>query len=321
MITDSVTLLSIGAAILIALAVLVFVGAARMILAKGDGVDTRLNTYLQSAQVDSMEEFEQRQFANRLNDAINRQGFSEKIALSLEKANLKLTVSEYLLIRVAVPLLLALVGLVLGRSVVSVLIGGLAGVMLPSLWVRSRRKRRNQEFNDQLAETLSMLVSSLRGGFSLAQSLANAGRESPEPTQSEFKRVTQEIQLGVALAQALDNLVQRIESEDLDLVVTAIKINSKVGGNLTSILETISTTIRERNKLRREVRVITSMQRMSSYVIGLLPVALAGIIFMINPNYMMRLFQPNIFLCIPLGAGICSVIGYIVIQRIIDIKV
>ena len=112
-----------------------------------------------------------------------------------------------------------------------------------------------------------------------------------------------------------------MESEDLDLVVTAIKIHARVGGNLTHILENISSTIRERAKLRREVRVITSMQRISSYVIGFLPVGLALVIFTINPTYMLGLFTPGWTLCIPVGAVFFAVVGFVVIQRIVDIKV
>jgi tight adherence protein B len=164
------------------------------------------------------------------------------------------------------------------------------------------------------------MATSLRGGFSLLQSVANAAKEAQEPTKTELRRVTQEVQLGLGLGQALDNLVARVESDDLDLVVTAIKINARVGGNLTHILETISHTIRERSRLQREVRVITSMQRMSSYVIGLLPFGLALIILAINPAYIMRLFEPGWILCIPIGAVISSVLGFILIQRIVDIK-
>ena len=321
MILDTITMLGIGAALLMALTTAVLYFAIRAMLFKEDTVDSRLNTYLQSNIVSEFVMADQPQIAQRLNDAINKQGFSEKISLSLEQANLKLTVPEYLLLRIAVPLLFGLAGLLLSHSLIGMAVAMLLGVVAPGFWVRSRRKRRNNNFNDQLSDTLSMIVSSLRGGFSLVQSLANAAKEAPEPTKSELRRVTQEIQIGVSLAQALDNLVERIESEDLDLVVTSIKINSRVGGNLTTILETIGTTIRERSKLRREVNVITSMQRISSYVIGLLPVGLAAVIFAINPNYMMRLFQPNIYLCIPIGAVICSALGFIVIQRIIDIKV
>jgi tight adherence protein B len=195
------------------------------------------------------------------------------------------------------------------------------GYLLPILWVRQRRNRRNHDFNDQLAETLSLTAASMRGGFSLIQSLANVSRDSQEPTKSELRRVGQEVQLGLSMTQALDNLVVRMESDDLDLVVTAIKIHARVGGNLTTILDNISTTVRERAKLRREIRVITSMQRISSYIIGFLPVGLALIIFTINPKYMMKLFDPGWTLCIPVGAVFFWIVGFMVIRKIVDIKI
>jgi tight adherence protein B len=314
-------MLSIAAALLTTLAILTILVAARGLLAK-DGVSSRLETFLstdlsgasQAAVADP-------QFAQKLNEAISRQGFAERIARDLAQSNVPLTVPEYLLIRAAVPLLLALIALFVWRSVYVVPAALLIGFVAPIFWMGMRRKRRNRNFNDQLSETLTMIAGSLRGGFSLIQSLSNAAKESQEPTKSELRRVTQEIQLGLSLPQALENLVRRLESDDLDLVVTAIKIHSRVGGNLTTILENISTTIRERTKLRREIRVITSMQRLSSYVIGLLPVVLALIIFSINPQYMMKLFQPGWTLCIPIGAVVASVVGFIVIQRIVDIKI
>jgi tight adherence protein B len=314
-------MLSVAAALLTTLAVLTVLFAARMLLG-GDGVSSRLDTFLgdpfatanQAAVADP-------QLAQKLNEAINRQGFAERIARDLSQANLPLTVPEYLLMRTAVPLLLALIALFVWRTVY-VLPGALVlGFVAPIFWMRMRRKRRNRDFNEQLSETLTMIAGSLRGGFSLVQSLANASKESQEPTKGELRRVTQEIQLGLSLSQALENVVKRVESDDLDLVVTAIKIHSRVGGNLTTILENISTTIRERTKLRREIRVITSMTRLSSYIIGLLPFALGAIIFSINPQYMARLFQPGWTLCIPIGAFVSSVIGFIIIQRIVDIKI
>jgi tight adherence protein B len=314
-------MLSIAAALMTTLAVLTVLIAARMLLAS-DSVNSRLDTFVgdpfaaanQAAVADP-------QLAQKLNEAINRQGFAERIARDLSQANLPLTVPEYLLMRTAVPLLLALIALFVWRTVY-VLPGALVlGFVAPIFWMGMRRKRRNREFNEQLSETLTMIAGSLRGGFSLVQSLANASKESQEPTKGELRRVTQEIQLGLSLSQALENVVKRVESDDLDLVVTAIKIHNRVGGNLTTILENISTTIRERSKLRREIRVITSMTRLSSYIIGFLPFALGAIIFSINPQYMARLFQPGWTLCIPIGAFVSSVIGFIIIQRIVDIKI
>jgi tight adherence protein B len=314
-------MLSIGAALLTALAVLTVLIAVRSLLAT-DTVTSRLDTFLGAeafSQGDAI--VADPQLAQKLNDAISRQGFAERIARDLAQANLPLTVPEYLLIRLAVPLMLALIALFVWRTVYVVPAALLIGFIAPIFWMNIRRRRRNRDFNDQLGETLTMIAGSLRGGFSLVQSLANAAKESQEPTRSELRRVTQEIQLGLSLSQALENLVKRMESQDLDLVVTAIKIHARVGGNLTTILENISTTIRERTKLKREIRVITSMQRLSSYIIGFLPFALAAIIFSINPAYMLRLFQPGWTLCIPIGAIVSSVAGFIIIQRIVDIKI
>jgi tight adherence protein B len=314
-------MLSIAAGLLTTLAVITVLIAVRMLLA-GDRVSSRLDTYLTDPYASaSQAALADPQLAQKLNEAINRQDFAERIARNLSQANLPLTVPEYLLMRMAVPLLLSLIALFVWRTVYVLPAALLLGFVAPIFWMRIRRRQRNREFNEQLSETLTMLAGSLRGGFSLVQSLANAAKESQEPTKSELRRVTQEIQLGLSLSQALENVVKRVESEDLDLVVTAIKIHSRVGGNLTTILENISTTIRERAKLRREIRVITSMTRLSSYIIGLLPFALGAIIFSINPQYMARLFQPGLTLCIPIGAFISSVAGFIIIQRIVDIKI
>jgi tight adherence protein B len=315
-------LLPLLAAGLAGLAVLTVVYGVRSMAARDANVDARMTTYVNSeaADTESPALFDS-QFAEKLNDAIKRQSFAERIEQDLAQANLLLTVPEYLLIRLAVPLVLSIAALLFWRSILLVPFAMALGYVLPILWLRQRRRRRNRDFNDQLAETLSLTAASMRGGFSLVQSLANVSKDSQEPTKSELRRVGQEIQLGLSLTQSLDNLVLRMESEDLDLVVTAIKIHARVGGNLTTILDNISTTVRERAKLRREVRVITSMQRISSYIIGFLPVGLALIIFVINPKYMMKLFEPGWTLCIPIGAVFFWIVGFIVIQKVVDIKV
>jgi tight adherence protein B len=302
---------------------LAFMFGLRRILRSDVKVDSRLTTYLEGedgpADIDS--DLASSPFAEKINEAIKSQSFAERISLDLTQANVPLTVPEYILIRIGLPLLLAIVALLIWRSLLPVPVFALIGYLLPIFWLRMRRRQRNRAFGDQLAETLALVAASMRGGFSLAQSLANVAKDAPEPTKHELQRVGQEVQLGLSLTQALDNLVLRMESEDLDLVVTAIKIHSRVGGNLTVILETISSTIRERARLRREVRVITSMQRISSYVIGMLPIGLGLIIFAINPKYMMKLFQPGLTLCIPIGAVFFWLLGFIVIRKVVDIRV
>jgi tight adherence protein B len=315
-------LLPILAAAMAGLAVLTVVYGVRSMASRDANVDARLSTYVNSGAADSLAPAPvDSQFAEKINQAIKRQSFADRIEQDLGQANLPLTVPEYLLIRLAVPLILSIIALVFWRSVLLVPFAMGLGYVLPILWLRQRRSRRNRDFNDQLAETLSLTAASMRGGFSLVQSLANVAKDSQEPTKTELRRVGQEIQLGLSLTQALDNLVVRMESEDLDLVTTAIKIHARVGGNLTTILDNISTTVRERAKLRREVRVITSMQRISSYIIGFLPVGLALIIFTINPKYIMKLFDPGWTLCIPIGAVFFWIVGFMVIRKIVDIKV
>jgi len=319
-----IELLPYIAAMLASVTTLAFAFGLRRVLRSDLKVDTRLSAFLE-AEPDPVAAVESdpasSAFAEKLNEAIKRQSFAERIALDLTQADLPLTVPEYILIRIGAPLVMAIIALLIWRSILPVPVFMLLGFLLPIIWLRARRRARNRAFNDQLAETLSLLAASMRGGFSLAQSLANVAKDAPEPTKHELNRVGQEVQLGLSLPAALDNLVLRMESEDLDLVVTAIKIHARVGGNLTTILETISTTIRERARLRRDVRVITSMQRISSYVIGMLPIGLALIIFGINPTYMMKLFKPGLTLCIPIGAVFFWILGFLVIRKVVDIKV
>lgn len=313
--------LPIGAALLAGLAVLTLIFALHSLAARDTGVNSRIAAYLGGGRAERSSTLNDQQIAERLNEVIKQQSFASRIEHDLAAASLPLTVPEYLLMRIAVPLIATLLALLIWRQALIAPAALIIGHLALSFWMRIRRQRRKQAFSDQLPETLDLITASMRGGFSLVQSLANVAGDVQEPMRTELRRVFQEVQLGLSITQALDNLVQRMESTDLDLVVTAIKIHARVGGNLGQILENISTTMRERAKLRREVRVITSMQRISSYVIGALPFALALIIFTINPTYMIRLFQPGLILCIPIGAFVSSVAGFLIIRKIVDVRI
>jgi tight adherence protein B len=323
---ESTTMAMLAVAAMAAITTFVLVIGLRYLLGERDPLASRMQAYL-SDDVYGLDEAERvaslpsARIAERLNESIGRRSFAQQVARQLEQANLPLKVPEWILLRIAVPLVLSLAALVIWRELLVVPIALFLGFVAPIFWLNSLHNRRSTLFGEQLAETLTMVCGALRGGFSLPQALAMVAKEARQPTRSELERVTQEVRLGLSLTDALDNMVSRLKSADLELVVTAIKINSRVGGNLTEILESISVTIRERDKLRREVRVITSMQRMSSYVIGALPFGLAAILFTINPDYMKQLFTPGLTLCIPVGAAVCAVIGFVVIQKIADIKV
>jgi tight adherence protein B len=322
---DTTLLIFIGIACGAGLAILLIIVAVSLLGQRDEALTTRLQILADEPvgfrETGVGQGRPRPEIAEKLNSAISKRGFARGVARSLEQANLPLTVAEWLLIRTAVPLLFALGAVVIWRELLLVPIALFVGFVLPPLWLRSLSNRRSSMFADQLAETLALLVSALRGGFSLSQALAMVAREAPQPTRAELERVVQEMQIGLSLNDSLDNLCTRLTVEDLELVVTAIKVNARVGGNLTEILESISTTIRERFKLRREVQVITSMQRASAYIIGLLPPALAVIIFTINPEYMLRLFTPGWTLCIPIMAVLFALVGFITIRKIADIKV
>ncbi|MEI7646241.1 MAG: type II secretion system F family protein [Chloroflexales bacterium] len=323
---DTTTIIIIAAGGFAALTIIVLVLGLRALTSESNPLASRLQTYLSDDvygvdEADRVAELPSARIAERINANIGQRGFAQEIAGQLEQANLPLKVPEWLLLRIAIPLMLSLAALLYWRSLLVLPITLFIGFIAPIFWLRSLRNRRSTLFGEQLAESLTMICGALRGGFSLAQAMTMVAREAREPTRSEFNRVAQEVRLGMSLDDALDNLVIRLKSTDLELVVTAIKINSRVGGNLTEILDSISVTIRERDKLRREVQVITSMQRMSSYVIGAMPPGLALMLFIINPEYIKKLFQPGITLCIPITALVFSVVGFLVIQRISDIKV
>lgn len=310
----------IGSAVL---AVLVWVGS----LFNGRrGIDSRLNVFVSSSGSlvelpDHVSDDQPNQLTERLNERLGRLGSSENIRRNLARADVPLTVAEYMLVKVAATLLPSALVVLLTRSVVALPFVALIGFFAPTLWLRQRQRRRSKLFADQLPGMLNTIIGSLRGGFSLSQALSNVPREAPEPTALEMRRVVQEIQLGLSIDKALTNLAQRMESEDLELLVAVLKIHGRVGGNLTVVLENISTTIMERTRLRREINVITSQQRYASYVLGLLPVILALLLLTINPNYMMRLFAPGWTLCIPAFAVIMNVLGFAAIQKIVDIKI
>ncbi|RME49115.1 MAG: secretion system protein [Chloroflexi bacterium] len=258
---------------------------------------------------------------DRLDEAISRRDFSDDLARELLQADLKITVAEYILIRAAVVLVAFLVGVMVTRNpIVGVVLGG-AGFFLPRLYIRYRRHKRLQAFDSQLEDVLTLLVGALRAGHSFLQALNVVVEEIPPPAADEFRRVVREVGLGLSLREALQNLVRRIESDDLDLIVTAVSIQQEVGGDLAEILDTISETIRERVRILGEIRVLTTRQKQTGYILAGLPVILGIIIYFLNPEYILPLFQRGPILAIPGFAAFMEVIGFMVIRKIVDIEV
>jgi tight adherence protein B len=258
---------------------------------------------------------------SRVERTLERQSFAERMKADLAQADLALTVTEWLLIRGGLILLGFLLGFLIQRNVFVGLLLAAVGFMLPVVYMRSRQSKRRREFDRQLPDVLDHLVGSLRAGYGLLQAVEWVAKQLPHPAGTEFDRVIREVQLGRSLGDALDSMVRRIDSDDLSLIITAIKIQHEVGGSLAEILETVAHTIRERVRIQREIMVLTSQQRYSGYVLMFMPIALGFILFLINPEYEMRLFTPGPTLCIPIGTAIMMVIGFFVMRRIVDIEV
>ncbi len=269
-----------------------------------------------------------------LSRVMDRQGFGERLGVELARADLKLRPAEYVLAWIASPFifvgagfLLSVVFPALGNPVALAVIGAI-GAYFPRFYLKRRQAGRLKAFAEQLPDTIMLLANSLRAGSSFLQGIELVTREGRPPISEEFERVVREMQLGMALQPALQNLATRIDSEDLDLMVTAINIQSQVGGNLATVLDAIAHTIRERVRLLGEINTLTAMQRYSGYVITALPIGLAGLLFVISPTYILPMFErpPEAF-GLPMGViffliGLFSMaMGYFFIRRIVDIKV
>lgn len=210
--------------------------------------------------------------------------------------------------------------LVLGQFWVALPLAVLA-YFLPGLLVDIKKKRRMVALTGQLPEALDIISSGLRAGYSFPQAMAVVSREMETPIKEEFYRVIWENRMGKNLEEALHNLGNRTDSEDLDLFITALLIQKKVGGNLSEVLNNISHTIRERVRIKGEINTLTAQGKFSAIVVILLPIAVGTFIGLIDPDYIMLLFQHLLGLVMVVAAVVLMVIGAIIIRRIVDIDV
>jgi tight adherence protein B len=252
------------------------------------------------------------------------------IARKLASADLKLRVVEFMGLRALSAVAGSALGAYLGRAdpiaqVVVGLVVAFAASFIPNLYVNMRANGRVKTFNDQLGDTITMMANSLRGGYNFLQAMKLVGQEAPPPTNAEFARVVQEVGLGRPTKDALENLLRRMPSEDLDLMITAVNIQHEVGGNLATILDSIGHTIRERVRIKGEIKPLTAQGRLSGYVITGLPIAMGAYISFVNPDYMAPLFKfgmpPEAWCCLPLTALFFIAVGFVVMMKIVDIEV
>lgn len=299
-------------------------------------VGSRLERYASAQSTDSSTGSSERESAvvAGISRVMEREDRGARLAVELARADMKLRPAEFVLAWAASPFLfiavtfaLSIIFPALGNPV-ALAVAGAIGAYFPRFYLKRRQGKRLKAFGEQLPDTITLLANSLRAGSSFLQGIELVTREGRPPISEEFERVVREMQLGMALQPALMNLSRRVASEDLELMVTAINIQSQVGGNLATVLDAIAHTIRERVRLIGEINTLTAMQRYSGYVITALPVGLGLILMLISPTYMGPMFErpPEAF-GLPLGiifllVGLFSMgVGYFFISRIVDIKV
>ena len=334
---DTMTIAVAGAA---AMAILL-IAAGIATSGGGSGINVRLERYA-SGRTDTKaggsqnlgEMLTQSAAMANFNRVVEARDFGANLAREIARADLKLKVSEFLGIwagsTIGVPLIMIFlsVGVPPLRNPLILLVGGIVGFFLPRLWLGRRKGGRLNAFNKNLPDTITLIANALRAGSSFLQAIELVVRESRPPISTEFGRVIREVNLGLPFEQALENMVRRVKSDDLELMATAISIQHTVGGNLAEILDSIAYTIRERVRIKGEIRTLTAQQRLSGYVVGFLPIGLAGFIYLAAPKFFDPMFaKPPEVLGLPAGViimflgGFMMFLGFMFIRKIVDIEV
>jgi tight adherence protein B len=309
-------------------AVLLVIGIVITIRDEQSILDDRFSHYVEEEFEDAValaQEQKSTALSEWLDNQLEGSKFGDRIATNLAQADLKLRPAEYVATMVIASFLLGFFAWAVGgQNIISALIGAILGGMAPRFYMRRQQEKRLVTFGNQLPDMLNLVVNGLRSGYSTMQALEAVSKELPPPLSDEFNRVVKEMQLGISMGESLNNLHRRIPSDDLDLIITAINVQREVGGNLAEILDTISYTIRERIKIKGEIKVLVSQVIYSGRFLALLPLILMGLLWFANKEYLMTFFSPGNLLCggIMLGlAGVMVLAGYLAMNKLADIEV
>lgn len=319
--------LALGAALSFAATVF----AVGLAVALGSGSGTRIRTRLEVAlsgerpiEVSPVDPLRQLHLTAGILEFIVSGEWLVKISKSLHKADSQLKPVDFLALRVAmaglgfaVPYLFVagIMGLVIATA------GAIVGYQAPQIWLNRRAKARSKKLEDQLPEALTMISNSLKAGFGLLQSLSLAVEQLEHPISTELGQTVHETNIGSSIDQAFLDLSERLESYDLDLVVTAILVQRASGGNLAEILATVAETMRERVRIRNEIVTLTAQQKLTGIVIGLMPVGVGGLFLLVSPEYITPLWTESVGKMALGAAVLLESVGIMLIQRILDIDV
>ena len=256
-----------------------------------------------------------------LNQVMSRSSRTGKLAESLARADLRIKSSEWALGVAGAGIVLGLLLWLRFENVLFLLVGPPAMWLLSGVVLRMLQARRARAFDKQLSDTIVLLSNALKAGYSFAQAINTVAKSASPPIADEFARATREMALGISVDDALNHMVKRNQSEDFDLMVTAVQIHRVVGGNLAEILDTIAFTIRERVRIKGEIRTLTAQARASGWIITLLPIGLAAVLTVISPDYFTPMFHETLGIVMLAMGGFSMLIGFALIQKIVKIEV
>ncbi|MDP4153383.1 MAG: type II secretion system F family protein [Bacillota bacterium] len=246
--------------------------------------------------------------------------FFSSLAAELSTAGIIMRPEEYLTLWIILAVIPAALVAMARGSIVTVIGLAAIGLITPPLIVRRKKAKRILLFEKQLGDALMVACNCLRSGLTFIQAMESIASEMSDPISGEFLRTLREIRLGSSFERAMESLSKRVPSEDLMLLVSAVLIQRQVGGNLSEILETISSTIQERIKLKDDIRVLTATGRASGIVIGCLPIGIALLLMLLNPGYIESFFNTSTGIHMLIVAGVMEFIGFLFVRHIVSIK-
>jgi tight adherence protein B len=262
-----------------------------------------------------------RRAAASADEMVAKRGNTTAVENALEQANIPIRPGEAVMAVLGIAIIVALITALATKSLIIAVAAGAVVVVFASLYVSHVASKQKKKFDMQLPDTLNLLSTSLRAGYSVMQAIEAAAQEAPEPTRREFGRAMTEIRLGRPLIDALNDIAGRMESKDFEWAVIAIAIQREVGGNLAEVLQSTAETMMHRNRFRREVKALTAEGRISAWIMALMPVGVIAAIWVMNPDYIQPLWSTPIGIGLAIGGVILMGIGVFWMMKIVSIDV
>ena len=284
-------------------------------------VRERINRFFKSAAVDEVQQqVLKEKHQNEKKKALKSKFASKKFTNYLTSSGVRLSANEFISLWSFLAIVPMLIVLLTRGNTITALGVGIIGFAVPPVLVKRSRKKLQEEFNKQLGESLVIMGNCVKAGFSFQQALESIASEMQPPISTEFRKVLREVRYGVSMEDSLKHMVERVKNKDLDLFVSAVMTSMQVGGNLSDILEIISQTIKDRIKIKAEVRVLTSSGRTSGLIIGLLPIIIIVALMLLNPQYFESFFNDVIGKIMIAASVVLETVGFLIIRKIVDIE-